>query len=175
MNAITAIAVGALALTSVLNTNAADRSIEIKGVHLCCKGCSGAVEKAVAKIPGATVKVDKDSGTVTLSGADPATVQGAADAMVAAGFFGTCSDPDVKLPTGGGAKGKKVRSLTVQGVHLCCGECVSAVEKAIAKVEGAKAHTAVKGAKSFEVTGSFNDKQLMQALEKEGLSGTVAK
>ena len=35
--------------------------------------------------------------------------------------------------------------------------------------------TAVKGAKSFTVNGDFNDKEVFAALQKEGLSGRVAK
>jgi hypothetical protein len=42
-------------------------------------------------------------------------------------------------------------------------------------VSGVKAHTATKGVKSFEVTGEFNDKDLMTALQKEGLAGKIAK
>jgi hypothetical protein len=79
----------------------------------------------------------------------------------------------VKLANETGAKGEKVKSLKMEGVHLCCGKCVKAVDKATASVSGVKAHTATKGAKSFEVTGDFNDKDLMTALQKEGLTGKI--
>jgi hypothetical protein len=38
-----------------------------------------------------------------------------------------------------------------------------------------KEQTAKKGAKSFEVTGDFNDKEAFAALQKAGLTGKVAK
>jgi hypothetical protein len=47
------------------------------------------------------------------------------------------------------------------------------VDKTTASVSGVKAHTAPKSAKSFEVTGDFNDKDLMTALQKEGLTGKI--
>jgi hypothetical protein len=34
-------------------------------------------------------------------------------------------------------------------------------------------NTAAKGAKSFTVTGDFNDKQVFDALQKAGLTGKV--
>jgi copper chaperone CopZ len=164
--------VAAFALTLV--TNAADSTAKISEVHLCCKSCVTGVEKAVGKVPDAKAEVDQDAGTVTLSGPDAATVQKAADALVAAGYFGKASDGNVKLANETGAKGKKAKTLKVEGVHLCCGKCVKAVDKVTASVPGVKSHTATKGAKSFEVTGDFNDKEFMTALQKEGLTGKVA-
>ena len=74
-----------------------------------------------------------------------------------------------------GATGKTVKSVKVEGVHLCCAKCVKAVDKAVTSTTGAKAQTATKGAKTFEVTGEFNDKDLMTALQKEGLTGKIVK
>jgi hypothetical protein len=42
-------------------------------------------------------------------------------------------------------------------------------------VPGVKEQTATKGAKTFEVTGDFNDQEVLTALQKEGLTGKVAK
>lgn len=156
-------------------TARAECTTKISGVHLCCKGCVTGAEEAVAKVPGVKAAVDQDAGTVTLSAADTATVQKAADALVAGGYFGTSSLESIKPNANSGASGKKVKSLTLEGTHLCCGKCVKAVDKAVAAVSGAKAHTATKGAKSFEVTGDFNDKELISALHKEGLSAKVVK
>jgi hypothetical protein len=105
--------------------------------------------KTVSQVQGATASADKDAGTVGLTGPDIATVQKAADAMVAAGYFGKSSDSRIKINDNTGAKGKKVHSLQVNGVHLCCGKCVASVDEAVKSVSGVKAHTAVNGAKSF--------------------------
>jgi copper chaperone CopZ len=146
----------------------------ISGVHLCCQSCVKGVEKAVADIKGVTATVDKDAETVTLSG-DKAAVQKAADALASAGYFGKSSDAGIKFNTDSGASGKKIQTLKIQGVHLCCGKCVSSVDKAVKSVSGVKSHTAKKNADSFEVTGDFNDKEVMDALHNAGLSGKVAK
>jgi copper chaperone CopZ len=121
------------------------------------------------------VAVDKDAETVTLTGSDKAAVQKAADALVAAGFFGKISDTGITMASDTGAKGKKVLTLKLEGVHLCCGKCVSAVDKAVKSVAGVKDHTAKKNAESFEVTGDFNDKEVFDALQKAGLTGKIAK
>jgi copper chaperone CopZ len=158
-----------------LSARAADTSAKITGVHLCCKSCVTGVEKAVEKVPGAKAEVDQDAGTVTLSGPDSATVQKAADALVKAGYFGKSSDANIKIDSGTGAKGAKVQTLHVEGVHLCCAKCVKAVDKAVKSVDGVKEQTAVKGAKSFDVTGDFNDQEVFAALQKEGLTGKAGK
>jgi copper chaperone CopZ len=164
----------AAVLILALSTPAAEVSSKISDVHLCCKGCVNGVEKAVGEVEGAKAAVDADAGTVTLSGPNAATVQKAADAMVKAGYYGK-AEGGVKLASETGATGQKVESLKVEGTHLCCGKCVKAVDRAVKAVPGAKEHNAVKGAKTFEVTGDFNDAELFTALQKEGLSGHVAK
>ena len=156
-----------------LSVQGGEVSGKISGVHLCCKNCVTGVEKAVGEVQGATATVDKDAGTVVLSGANAATMQKAADALVAAGYFGKSSDGTINLSNKTGAQGKKVSSLQVSGVHLCCAKCVKALDEAIKTVPGAKSHTAEKGAKSFEVTGDFNDKELFEAFHKAGLSGKI--
>lgn len=154
---------------------AADVSVKITDVHLCCKECVNGVKRSVAPVKDVTAVADQDSETVTLTAADTATLQKAADALVAGGYFGKSSDTSIKLAADTGAKGEKVQTLKVEGVHLCCGECASAVGRAVKAVPGATAHTAKKNAKSFEVTGDFNDKDFFEALHEKGLNGRVAK
>jgi copper chaperone CopZ len=171
-NALTSLVI---ALALALSARAADVSTKISDVHLCCQSCVKGVKKAVADIKGVKADVDQDAETVTLSGSDKAAVQKAADALVAAGYFGKSSDAGIKLSTDTGAKGAKVQTLKLEGVHLCCGKCVTAVDKAVKSVSGVKDHTAKKNAESFEVTGDFNDKEVVEALQKAGLTGKVAK
>ncbi len=165
----------AVAFALALSTQAAEVSAKLSGVHLCCGSCVKGVEAAVAKVPGAAVSVDKDAGTVSLSGADKGTVQKAADALVAAGYYGKSSDAGIKLNAHTGAKGHKVQSLKVSEVHLCCGKCVTAVSEALKSVAGVQGNTAAKGVETFEITGDFNDKEVFAALHKAGLTGHVAK
>ena len=158
-----------------LATLAADCTAKISDVHLCCKGCVNGVEKAVGKVSDVKADIDQDAGTVTLSGPNAEAVQKAADEMIAAGYFGKAADNAVKMSADTGAKGEHVTKVTVEGVHLCCGKCVKAVDKAVSSTMGAKGHNATKGAKTFEVTGDFSDKDLAAALQKEGLTGKISK
>lgn len=169
------ILIGLTTLAFVFTAGAADVSVKLTGVHLCCQSCVKGVDKAVAKVSGITAACSQDDSIVTLTGPDKATVQKAADALVAAGYFGKSSDPDIKLNAKTGAKGEKVKSLEVEGVHLCCGKCVKAVGTALGEVPGVTGNTATKGARSFTVSGEFNDTEAFNALQKAGLTGQVGK
>jgi copper chaperone CopZ len=161
------------AFALVLSARSAEVTAKLSAVHLCCQSCVKGVQAAVGKVQGASAAVDKDERTVSLTGPDTATVQKAADALVAAGYYGKSSDASIKLSASTGAKGRKVQSLKVDGVHLCCGKCVTAVDEAVKSVPGVKSHTAEKNAESFEVKGDFNDKAVFTALQKAGLTGKV--
>ena len=163
----------AMALALAATARASDTTVKISDVHICCKGCVKGAQAAVSKVDGAKADVSEDDETVTITAPDSATAQKAADALVAAGYFGTSSDAAIKLSADSGAKNQKVQKMTVTGLHLCCGKCVSAVHKTVMKVPGVTGDTAVKNATSFDVTGDFNDKDVMDALQKEGLTGKV--
>jgi len=150
---------------------AEDVTAKISDVHLCCKKCVGLAEKAVATVHGAKAVADMDAGTVTITASDKTTAQKAADALVAKGFFGTSSDVTIDATTG--AKDAKVKTIEIKDLHLCCDKCVKAVDKTVKAVPGVTGDTASKGATSFTVTGDFNDKDVMTALQKEGLTGKV--
>ena len=76
----------ALAFAMIGSLNAADVSVKLTGVHLCCQNCVKGVEAAVGKVEGVTASSDRDAATVTLTGPDKAVVQKAADALFAAGL-----------------------------------------------------------------------------------------
>ena len=168
------LAFASILITAAWSTHAADTSVKLSNVHLCCGGCTKGVEKAVSGVSGATVQCDKDAGTVAITAPDQATAQKAVDALIADGYFGTSSNPAITVAHKTGAEKGKIKSLKISGVHLCCGKCVSAVNDAVTKVKGVKGTTAAKGAESFEVTGDFKAKPVFAALNKAGFSGKVA-
>jgi len=161
------------AASMAVNSYAADATVKLTDVHLCCKSCVTGAEKAVAKVDGAKAECDADGGSITLTASDTATLQKATDALTKAGYFGKSSDPKIKVDAMTGAKGAKVQTLQVSNVHLCCPKCVKAVDTALKAVPGVKEQTAVKNAKTFEVTGDFTDKDVFAALQKAGLTGKV--
>ena len=155
-------------------TRAADVSITLTNVHMCCQKCVDGANKAVSKVDGATAVPDKTTRTVILTGPDTATVQKAVDALTKAGFYGGCSDQSIKIDGETGAKGEKVQTLKVKGVHLCCPSCVKAVNKALTAVPGVTTNTAAVKVEVFEVTGDFKDTDVLEALKKAGLLGKVS-
>ena len=157
------------------SVQAADTSVKLSNVHLCCNNCVKGVDKALSGVTGAKAQSDKDAGTVTIKAPDKATAQKAVDALLAAGYFGISSDPAIKVASNSGAKNGKVQSLKVTGMHLCCNKCVTTVTDALSKVPGVKGNSAAKGAESFEITGDFNAKDAFAELNKAGLSGKAGK
>ena len=129
--------------------NAEDVSVTLSEVHLCCGGCVKTVEKTVAKAEGVKADVDKDARVVKLTAADAAALQKAANALLAAGYFGVSDNAEVKIAAKTGAKDETVETLAIQGLHLCCGACVKSVNKALKTVKGVEANTAEKNAEKL--------------------------
>jgi copper chaperone CopZ len=152
----------------------AETSVKLTGVHLCCKSCVKGADKAVTSVSGATSASDADAGTVTVTASDDATAQKAVDALVAAGYFGKSENPAIKVNAETGAKDAKASSLTMNDVHLCCPKCVKAVNAALGDVKGVASNNAEKGAKTFEIKGDFNPKDVAASLQKAGLTGKAA-
>ncbi len=155
-------------------SRAADVTFTISKIHLCCDSCVKGVNKAVATVNGAAAVADKTEHTVVITAPDAATAQKTADALVKAGYFGVSSDPSIKINSETGAKGGKVQTLKVQGVHVCCAKCVKAVHGALTDVPGVTGDTVTKGEDSFTVTGDFKDTDVFAALQKAGISGSCA-
>lgn len=162
-----------VALALGFSARAADVSVKLTDVHLCCQSCVKGVDTALEKVKGVTAAADQEEGTVNLTGPDKATVQKAVDALVDAGYFGKSSNPDIKVNADTGARDQKVQTLKIEGLHLCCAKCVKAVNGVLDNVSGVKANTAAKGVKTFTVTGDFNEKEVLTALQKAGLTGKV--
>ena len=160
-----------VAVFALATVSQADVTVKISDVHLCCGNCVKGAQKAVDAVDGAKAAIDKDARTIEITAPDTATAQKVADSLTKAGFFGTTTDSSIKIDASTGAKGAKVQSLTVKGVHLCCGKCVKAVHEAVTGVSGVTGETATKGAESFTVTGDFNDADVFAALQKIGLTG----
>lgn len=166
-----------LGLTAILFAQAsfADKSVTLEGVHMCCKSCEKGIAKAVSSVSGASCETDQDLEEVTISAPNKKALSKSVSAMVKAGYFGTSSDSSVKVKSESGAKNKMVDSMTVEGIHLCCGKCVSTVNEALSGVKGVEGNTAEKKLDHFEITGRFNAKEVFDALNEYGLGGTVAK
>lgn len=142
--------------------------VQLRGVHLCCGGCTDAVDEAVAGVPGASSQCDMEHGTVVVSAPDPATARRALDAIADAGLHGQSDNPGLTMRVEGDLPPGKVQRLTVSGIHNCCTPCNDAIQGAIARVPGVTGDSAQPGRTRFVVTGDFSAGELLKALNAAG-------
>jgi len=154
--------------------HAAETTVTLKGVHLCCGGCSKGVERAVKQVDGATVKCDRKAGTAVITAGDKASAQKALDVIADAGYHGKTDSSDLRVKDDNTAPDRDVSSLTVTGAHLCCGSCVKGVNKAVKGVAGVAGTDAKKKQTSFTIKGTFNAKAAVKALYEAGYHVKVA-
>ena len=153
----------------------AETKVEISNVHLCCPGCVKAVGSALEGVAGVTGVCDQKAKTVTITAADDATAQKGIEALAAAGYHGHLETKAVHFPRDSGATKGKVSSLTLTGIHNCCGACNKAIKTAVKKVSGVTGDTAKPKNDSFDVTGDYEATELIRALHEAGFHVKVKK
>jgi copper chaperone CopZ len=88
----------------------------------------------------------------------------------------TLDKKELKFPESGAEKGKKVNSLTIEGVHLCCGQCVTLAQEALKGLPGADKVEIDRAGKSVTITGAEIDQAAaIAALNKGGFHGKLKK
>jgi copper chaperone CopZ len=152
----------------------AETKVELKGVHLCCAACEKAVGSILKGVDGVKAACDRKNRTVTITATHDQSAQKALDALAAAGFYGTTDNKDLVIKQENPATGK-VKSLSISGIHNCCGACCYAIKQATRKVDGVTADTAKPKANSFKVTGDFDAAELVKALNAAGFHVKVDK
>jgi copper chaperone CopZ len=161
------LAVASAGLFLFSNAARAETTVELKGTHLCCGACVRAVNNTLKGIEGVTGKCDQKAKTVTITARDEAAAQKAIDALAAAGFHGDTTGA-VKIKDDSGVKAGKVKSLTLTGVHNCCGMCTRAIKDTVKKVDGVTGDTLKAKSDTFEVTGDFDAEAVVKALNAAG-------
>ena len=170
------VAVAAVASVVVLQASAGGgKTGEIKGSHICCGMCVKAVGEILGKIDGVKGECDHKSGTITITAKDDAAAKKAIEALAAGGFHGDTGNKDIAFKDDSGATKGKVKTLTVTGVHNCCGMCNTAIKAAVKKVDGVKDDTCKPKTDTFEVTGEFDAVELVKALNAAGYHVKVKK
>ena len=137
--------------------NRDEGGLEIADVHLCCPLCVKGVGAALKDVKGVTGVCDQKAKTVTITADDDATAQKGIEALAAAGYHGRLETKAVHFPRDSGATKGKVSSLTLTGIHNCCGACNKAIKAAVKKVTGVTGDTAKPRRRRhlFEVTGDY--------------------
>lgn len=171
----TAVLTGLLTLAATTDVQAGQ--VTVKGVHLCCGACVNGVMKALKDVEGVSdVTADRDSKTVVFQAADDKAAERGIQALADGGFHGKVAhgDKELEFPASGIKKGQKADSVTFNGVHLCCGACVTGAQKAVAEVKGVETIDIDRGAKTVTLKGKDIDlEEAVAALNKGGFHGTV--
>ena len=167
-----AVAVAAVSLTAAAQ---AASTVELTDVHICCKGCTVAIEKSLAKMENVKPSIDQENGTVVLTAEDDKALQKAVNAIAKAGFHGKIDEEskvqfvEAKLPEG------KVQRLEIAHIHNCCPACTKAIKAAVAEVEGVAGDSLKPKATKFVVEGDFEAKAVIDAIEAAGFHATLPK
>lgn len=163
-----------LAVAACTGLAQAETKVELKNTHLCCGACVKAVNKV---LDAASVKgtASQDAGTVTFTAADEKAAQKVLDELAAAGFHGDTGNKDLNIKDNSGVKEGVVESLTLKGIHNCCGSCNTAIKGAMKKVDGVASDDAKPKSDTLTVKGKFDAKAVVKALNEAGFHVTVSK
>ena len=153
----------------------AETTLTMTGVHNCCKSCTNGIIKAASSLSDVTVT--PEGKTVTIVSKKKGDAKKAADAIIAAGYYGkiegeesaskSASKPAAAKPEA------KLTKATVSGVHLCCKKCEVAAADAVKTVTGIIKSDIVAKATSFTVEGEFTKSELASALNAAGFAGDI--
>jgi periplasmic mercuric ion binding protein len=159
---------------SFAGTAQAETKVELKGTHLCCGACVRAAG-AILKDAGVKGTCDQKTKIISIVADSDEAAQKALDALADGGFHGDTGNDKLKQKDDSGAAAGKVKSLTLTGIHNCCGQCNSAIKATLKKVEGVKGDTAKAKENTFEVTGDFDAEAVVKALNAAGFHVKVKK
>lgn len=169
------VALASVSCTFLLaGTAMADVQVELKKTHVCCGQCEKAVAKVLEKA-GVKGSAHKEDHSVKFTASDDKTAQTVIDALAAAGFHGVVDNVALSVKDDSGAPEGKVTTLTVKGLHNCCGACNNAIKKAIKDVSGVESEDAKANSESVTIKGNFEAKALVKSLNDAGFHAIVDK
>lgn len=155
--------------------------VEVKGPHICCKQCVNVAVGILKKVDGVSdAEASSATKSVSFTAKDSKAAAAGVKALIDGGFFGsaTVGGKEHKVDVAAAPKGEKAEKVVVKDVHVCCGQCVNAVNK-VAKEVSAEAKVSYEGKgpqKTVIVEGSGLDRgQVLEALRKAGFNGVLQK
>lgn len=153
--------------------------VSVKGVHICCGGCVSALTGALDGVTGVSgASANQDGGTVTYQATDAKSAVAGLKAIAGAGFYGTATydGKALEVPTPKVDAKLTADSVTLTGVHLCCGTCVKESSKALKSVKGVSEVEGDSDNGTLTVKGNkVNVSELVKALHGAGFHGNVKK
>ena len=166
------VAILSLAITFLVTAARAETKVTVSETHLCCGQCLKGVEAALKDVKGVTHKSSQESKTIELVAENNEAAQKAIDALGAAGFYGKVDNQAVKYKTAAAPSGTAEKA-EVSGLHNCCGQCTTAIKKAVTSVSGVTGTSVKNKETTFTVEGKFSPSDLQAALLKAGFNCQV--
>lgn len=167
----------AAVLAVCLSSSLFAEQVKVTGVHLCCGKCLKGVGTALTGVKGVSgAKCDKDNGIITFDATDADAAKAGVAALAKAGYYGDAAMGDAKVayPETGIAKDAKGNKVTISGVHLCCGGCITSAEDALGAVKGVSKLSSDGASGTINVEGTdVNLQALLDALHGAGFHGSV--
>ena len=94
---------GCAAVLALAGAARAETKVELKGVHLCCPGCTKAVGDILKKVDDVKGACDAKAGTVTITAKDDEAAKKALQALADGGFHGDTGNKDLAIKDVSGA------------------------------------------------------------------------
>lgn len=146
--------------------------VTVENVHLCCGRCLKDAKDALTGVEGVSkIRVNKTEERILFEATGKDAAHAALKSLAKSGFYGKPSldGPDFKVE-----KDAKRDSVSITGLHLCCGGCINGAKDALAQVAGVEGTEVA--AKQGKITLSGKDIQLagvLKALHEAGFHGEV--
>jgi copper chaperone CopZ len=162
---------------ALLQAGDGSTKVEVKGPHVCCKQCVKVVASILDKVDGVSeVNSDIKGRTVTFTAKDNKAAKAGVKALIEGGFFGsaTAGSKEIKLELPAPKKGDTADVVTVKDVHVCCGQCQSAIKNVF---KDATVSFDGKGPqRTVRIEGKSLDRaEVLESLRKSGFNGAVEK
>jgi len=154
-------------LLALVNTAAAETKVTVSGTHLCCGACIKAVDTTLKDMPGVKFKSDQSAKTIEITADSDQAAQKAIDALADAGFYGKLDNDKIKYKPVQSAS-VAAEKVEVSGIHNCCGQCTSAIKKAVTSVNGVSGTSVKNKDTTFTVEGKFQPGDVVKALLDAG-------
>ena len=150
-------------------------TVSVRNTHLCCGGCASGAKSALSDVEGVSgASADVNAKVISFEAKDMEAAKRGLRALADGGFYGNAAygKKAIDYPSPNVKKGQKANTFVLGGLHLCCGACVSASQKALTSVKNVTVIDIDRNEQTIKVSG---DGVLVQdaidALNKAGFYG----
>src|SRR5262245_17020655 len=163
---------GTTACSLAADVARAETKVTTCDTHLCCGACVKAVDATLKDMAGVKFESSQASKTIAITADNDEAAQKAVDALAAAGFYGKLDNAKIKYKPVA-ASDATAEKIQITGIHNCCGQCTTAIKKAVTSVSGVTGTDVKNKDTTFTVEGKFRPAEVVNALLKAGFNAQV--